>query len=70
MDVTSLSETMLTECQSMGQSARRVPDSMVDEMRAALRADARERRLRVRTARMDDVVVVARLDADLCVDGT
>ena len=65
MNTDTVAEAMLAECTSAGQSARRVPAAAVDDLRARLRAEARQHRLRIRTAQMDDVVVVARLDASL-----
>ena len=61
---------MLAECESAGQSARRVPAGAADELRAELRARARQQQMRIRTAQMDDVVVVARTDASLWNDDT
>ncbi len=70
MDVQSIAETMLAECDSAGQSARRVPAAAADDLRVELRAKARQQQLRIRTAQMDDVVVVARLVASLWNDDT
>ncbi len=61
---------MLAECASAGQSARRVAAAVADDLRVELRAKAREQQMRIRTAQMDDVVVVARLDASLWNDDT
>lgn len=68
MDVLRVAESMLAECESAGQSARRVPAGSADDLRRELRARARHQQVRIRTARMDDVVVVARLDASLWQD--
>ena len=68
MDVQSVAETVLAECESEGQSAHRVPAGAADDLRAELRAEARRQEMRIRTAQMDDVVVVARLDASLWQD--
>lgn len=70
MDVWSTAEAMLAECQSAGQSARRVPAAAADDLRIELRAKARQQQMRIRTAQMDDVVVVARVDASLWNDDT
>ncbi len=56
---------MLGECEAVGQSARRVPAEAADDLRVELRAKAREQQMRIRTAQMEDVVVVARVDASL-----
>ena len=62
---------MLTECVAAGQSARRVADDAdAAAVRAALRARARASGTRIRTARLDDTVVVARTDAALWTDDT
>jgi hypothetical protein len=59
---------MLAECESAGQAARRVPTAAADDLRVELRAKARQQQMRIRTAQMDDVVVVARLDASVWQD--
>lgn len=61
---------MLAECASAGQSARRAPAEGAGDLRVELRAKAREQQMRIRTAQMDDVVVVARVDASLWDDST
>lgn len=56
--------TMWLECLTIGQAARRVDPAASPALRDALRRAAREAGLRVRTAVLDDdVVVVARTDA-------
>lgn len=70
VDVRSTADAMLAECESVGQSARRVPAEAADDLRVELRAKAREQQMRIRTAQMDDVVVVARVDASLWNDDT
>lgn len=65
MDVKSVAEGMLADCESAGQSARRVPAATANDLRVALRDTARQRQMRIRTAQMEDVVVVARVDARL-----
>lgn len=62
---------MMTECISAGQSARSLDVvGDVEELRAALRALGRDRHVHIRTALLDDVVVVARTDAQLWDDDT
>ena len=64
MDPDAVAEEMLAACIAEGQSARRVPDDgEAERVRARLREAAGVRGLRIRTARMADAVVVARLDA-------
>lgn len=66
MDLPTLAETMLAECERDGQSARSVDDDGdAQALRALLRLDTRDGPMRIRTARMDDIVVVVRTDADL-----
>ena len=66
VDVQLEAAAMMAECVSVGQSARRVTSAaVVEPLRAALRSLARERQLHVRTAVMDDVVVIVRTDADI-----
>lgn len=55
---------MFEETSGEGQSARRVPDeAQADAVREELRRLGRDAGVRLRTARLDDLVVVARLDA-------
>lgn len=68
MEEQGVAALMLAECAARGQSARRVADPEADGLRAELRVLARAQRMRIRTARIDDVVVVARLDAQLWSD--
>lgn len=61
-----LAEQMFAETMRDGQSARRVAgDSDAEQLRARLRRLGRDRAVRVRTARLDQTVVVARVDAEL-----
>lgn len=63
---TGLAEMMFVETLAEGQSARYVrDDGRAAAVREALRECGRAAGVRLRTARMDDIVVVARLDADL-----
>lgn len=62
---------MFAEVVADGQSARTVADEAVAaEVREALRTRGREARVRLRTARIDDLVVAARLDAAIWSDDT
>jgi hypothetical protein len=55
---------MWAVARSEEQCARRIPDDAdAAAVRAAVRALARTEGVRIRTARMDDAVVVVRLDA-------
>ncbi|WP_139210070.1 hypothetical protein [Microlunatus flavus] len=66
-----LAETMFAEALAAGQSTRAVADDAVaDEVRQALRDLGRTADVRLRTARMNDLVVVARLDAAIWTDDT
>ena len=70
-DAQQLADAMFAETVAAGQSARTVADdTRADEVREALRALGREAGVRLRTARMDDLVVVARLDAAIWSDDT
>lgn len=69
MDPEALAAAMLDAVVADGQHATRVPDDAdAEAVRAALRALARRREVRIRTARLDDAVVAARLDAALWED--
>ena len=71
MSSVDLAAEMLEQCISTGQSARRVADDIeAQALRMALRHAARLQQLRIRTARIDDTVVVVRVDADLWSDDT
>ena len=62
---------MLDECATREQCARRVPDDLeASDLRAALRRHARDRGVRIRTARISDTVVAVRLDAAIWHDDT
>ncbi len=62
---------MLRDCVEVGQAARRIAgDADAAAVREALRAAARSSGVRIRTARLDDTVVVARTDATLWTDDT
>ena len=66
-----IARAMVDETRRDGQSARRVPDEReADAVRDELRRIGREVDVRLRTARMDDLVVVARLDAAVWDDDT
>jgi len=66
MNVVLLATRMLAECAREGQCARRVPDEQdAAQVRSALRRGARTRGMSIRTARIDDAVVVVRTDAAL-----
>lgn len=61
-----LAERMFESCARDQQCARRVPDDVEAEaLRARLRVLAREQGLRIRTARIEDAVVVVLADADV-----
>lgn len=61
-----LAERMLESCARDQQCARRVPDDAeADALRVRLRVLARDRGIRIRTARLDDAVVVVLADADV-----
>ncbi|WP_375424460.1 hypothetical protein [uncultured Friedmanniella sp.] len=71
MDASELAAELLAGCVADGQAVRRVPvDAEADLVRAELRRLARRGDVRVRTARLDDTVVVARTDAALWTDDT
>jgi len=62
---------MFAEVVADGQSARMVrEDVAAAEVRDALRGRGREAGVRLRTARMDGLVVAARLDATIWTDDT
>ena len=62
---------MFAEVVADGQSARNVDDdAAAAEVRKALRTRAREAGVRLRTARMNGLVVAARLDAAIWTDDT
>ena len=66
-----LADAMFAEVMADGQSARRLVDAGVaSAVREALRTRSRAVGVRLRTARMDDVVVAARLDAAIWTDDT
>jgi hypothetical protein len=66
MRVATFAAQMLEQCIADGQSARRVSTSGdADVLRHALRQAARDQHVRIRTAYIDDAVVVVRTDADL-----
>lgn len=57
---------MLDTASERGQAVLRTNDaSAVDELRAAVRALARQRHLHIRTGMIDDVLAVVLADADL-----
>jgi hypothetical protein len=63
-EVEALAHGLWTTARSEEQSARRIPDDHVaDAVRIRIRQLARADGVRIRTARMDDAVVVVRLDA-------
>ena len=71
MDVDQTAVEMLEECVRTGQAARRVGTNAAGEdIRHELRQLARTQQVRIRTALMNDVVVVARTDAALWSDDT
>ena len=60
----TLALEMFAQAMQLGQSARAVePEDQATALREALRRLGRSNGIRLRTARMGDVVVVARLDA-------
>ena len=66
-----LTREMLEQCIRVGQSARRVTDDTeAKTLRATLRHAARLRQLRIRTARINDTVVLVRVDSELWTDDT
>jgi hypothetical protein len=66
-----LAGAMFDEAVAVGQSARTVPDDAeADAVRRALRELGAAEGVRLRTARLDDTVVVARLDAAIWTDDT
>lgn len=66
-----VARTMFEQACDEGQSARRVPDgAQADAVREELRRLGRDAGVRLRTARLDDLVVVARLDAAIWTDDT
>jgi hypothetical protein len=68
-DTTDTAPAMLERCRRDGHAVRRVPDDEeAGALRAAIRATARAVGLRIRTARIDDTVVVVRTDADIWTD--
>ena len=71
VSITTLAAQMLMQCITDGQSARRVStDADAETLRRALRQAARAQHVRIRTARIDEAVVVVRTDAALWNDNT
>jgi hypothetical protein len=69
VDTAALAAEMFAACLAEGQAARRVPsDDDVATVRADLRNLAKDAGVRIRTARMDSTVVIARLDAAIWQD--
>ena len=69
MDVAQLAAEMMSQCLAEGQAARTVAsDDDAAAVRQSLRESARSRRVRVRTARRESAVVVARVDAAVWTD--
>lgn len=65
-DLRRLADLMFAETVRDGQSARRVPDDAdAERLRALVRDFGTEQAVRLRTARLDDSVLVARLDAQV-----
>lgn len=63
-DVSAVADGMWAVAREHEQCARRVPsDEAAARIRARLRQLAARDRIRIRTARVDDTVVVVRLDA-------
>ena len=64
MDVEAVARAMVDTATAEEQCVRRVPgDADAAAVRARVRTLARQRGLRIRTARLDDTVAVVRLDA-------
>lgn len=64
MDVSAVARLLLDEAVADEQVVRRIPDDRdADAVRAAVRTLARERGVRIRSARLGDAVAVVRLDA-------
>lgn len=70
-DADALAAQLWRTCQADGQAVRRVDPADQEAVRAAIRVTAREHDVHVRTAVLDDdVVVVARTDAAIWDDDT
>ena len=69
--VGELARALVARARDRGQAVVRCDDTIpTDEVRARIRSLARDDRMPVRTAMIDDVLVVARLDAQLWSDDT